>query len=78
MSKDAIQQLKKIRALVDEALASLDQDQGKKVVARKKRRSSAEAAEFRAFLKKERDRGVPVFDLANKYKVTMSYIYQIK
>jgi hypothetical protein len=78
MSKDTIQQLKKIRALVDEALAALNQGRGKKVVARKKRRSSAEASEFRAFLKKERDRGVPVSDLANKHKVTMSYIYQIK
>jgi len=44
----------------------------------KKRRSSAEAREFRAMLKKEREKGVPVEQLAKKHDVTMSYIYQIK
>ncbi len=78
MSNETIRKLEKIRALVDETLAALGQGQSTKTVRRKKRRSSAEAAEFRAFLKKERDNGVPVFDLAKKYKVTASYIYQIK
>jgi len=78
MSKGAIQKLEKICALIDETLASLAEGQPSKSVRRKKRRTSAEAAEFRAFLKKERDNGVPVFDLAKKYNVTASYIYQIK
>jgi hypothetical protein len=78
MSKETIQKLEKIRALVEETLEALGQSQASKSSRKKRRRSSAEAAEFRAFLKKERDNGVPVFDLAKKYKVTASYIYQIK
>ncbi len=73
-----IRDLQKIIELAQNAIGALG---GANAVAskhRKKRRSSEEAKEFRAMLKRERDRGVPVFELAKKHKVTMSYIYQIK
>lgn len=78
MSRKTVQKLEYIRSLIDQMLESLEQGQGSKRSHRVKRRTSAEAAEFREFLKKERDEGVPVAQLSRKQMVTASYIYQIK
>lgn len=75
-----IQDLRRIIELAQNIIESLggSKSAGSRTRVRKRRRTSEEAREFRAMLKKERDRGVPVYDLAKKHKVTMSYIYQIK
>ncbi len=76
MSPAEIRKLQQILKLTSELLKS--SEKSGKAAAFKKRRTSAEATEFRAMLKKERDKGVPVEQLAKKHNVTMSYIYQIK
>lgn len=73
-----IRDLQKIIELAQNAINALGGANTPSTKRRKKRRTSEEAKEFRAMLKRERDHGVPVFDLAKKHKVTMSYIYQIK
>jgi hypothetical protein len=73
-----IKKLHQINKLAEELIGSAGGNDRQKASRPKKRRSSAEAKEFRAFLKKERERGVPVETLAKKHKITMSYIYQIK
>jgi hypothetical protein len=75
-----IQELHKIIELAKNTIEALGGSGSKppRAKPRKKRRTSEEAKAFRAMLKMERDRGVPVYDLAKKHKVTMSYIYQIK
>lgn len=73
-----IRKLQQIIKLAEELIGSADGTDRQKASRPKKRRSSVEAKEFRAFLKKERERGVPVETLAKKHKITMSYIYQIK
>lgn len=78
MTRETLEKLEKIRSLVDQMLETLGQGQTSRKTRKPKRRTSAEAAEFRAFLKKERDKGVPVAQLSRKHKVTASYIYQIK
>ncbi|HEY8580689.1 MAG TPA: hypothetical protein VIL72_12430 [Beijerinckiaceae bacterium] len=42
------------------------------------RRTGDELAEFRRLLIEERDRGVPAADIARKYGVSRSYIYNLK
>jgi hypothetical protein len=78
MSIQDIRKLQQIIKLAEELIGSAGENSGQKALRPRKRRSSAEAKEFRAFLKKERERGVPVETLAKKHKITMSYIYQIK
>ena len=78
MSSQNIRKLQQIIKLAQELLAATGASDNKRAMRVKKRRTSAEAAEFRAMLKKEREKGVPVEQLAKKHKVTMSYIYQIK
>jgi hypothetical protein len=78
MATQDIRKLQQIIKLAGELLDAAGAGGKRKMVRPKKRRSSAEAAEFRAFLKKEREKGVPVEQLAKKHNVTMSYIYQIK
>jgi Mor family transcriptional regulator len=73
-----INDLRKIIELAESAIAALGGSKSGAPKRRKKRRTSEEATAFRAMLKAERDKGVPVYDLAKKHKVTMSYIYQIK
>lgn len=43
----------------------------------RRRRSGSDLVRFRRTLKAERKAGVPVADLARKYGVTASYIYQL-
>jgi hypothetical protein len=78
MSMQDIRKLQQIIKLAEELLAATGAGGKRKAARPKKRRSSAEATEFRAMLKKEREKGVPVEQLAKKHGVTMSYIYQIK
>jgi hypothetical protein len=78
MSTQDIRKLQQIIKLAEDLLAAAGAGGKRKAARPKKRRSSAEATEFRAFLKKEREKGVPVEQLAKKHGVTMSYIYQIK
>jgi Mor family transcriptional regulator len=73
-----INDLRKIIELAEGAIAALGGSRSGAPRRRKKRRTPEEAKVFRAMLKSERDRGVSVYDLAKKHKVTMSYIYQIK
>ena len=78
MSIQNIRKLQQIIKLAEELIGAAGEANRQKASRPKRRRSSAEAKEFRAFLKKERERGVPVETLAKKHKITMSYIYQIK
>jgi hypothetical protein len=78
MSTQDIRKLQQIVKLAEELLGAAGAGGKRKMVRPKKRRSSAEATEFRAMLKKEREKGIPVEQLAKKHNVTMSYIYQIK
>jgi len=78
MSTQDIHKLQQIIKLAEELIGAAGASGKKKAARPKKRRSSAEAAEFRAYLKKERDRGVAREKLAKKQNITMSYIYQIK
>lgn len=78
-----VKQIRDLHKIIELAQSTIESLEGSKSAdsrtkVRKRRRTSEEAREFRAMLKKERDRGVPVYDLAKKHKVTMSYIYQIK
>lgn len=43
----------------------------------RRRRTGSDLVRFRRTLKAERKAGVPVADLARKYGVTASYIYQL-
>jgi hypothetical protein len=44
---------------------------------KRKRRSGRELRAFRAMLKSERRRGVPVASLARKHGISAAYIYQL-
>jgi hypothetical protein len=78
MSMQDIRKLEQIIKLAEELLGATGAGGKRKAARPKKRRSSAEAKEFREYLKKEREKGVPVELLAKKHGITMSYIYQIK
>jgi hypothetical protein len=76
-------QKKEIRRLIELLSQLLEEPTGKKQVVKKGngkrvRRSGAELTSFLKKLKSERKAGVPVAELAKKYGVTPSYIYQIQ
>jgi hypothetical protein len=77
------QQKKELKRLVELLNQLLEEPTGKKQVAKngngkRLRRSGAELTSFRRKLKTDRKAGVPVAELAKKYGVTPSYIYQMR
>ncbi|MGJ0510530.1 MAG: hypothetical protein ACR652_26085 [Methylocystis sp.] len=75
-------ELKKIIKIASELLEQAEKGNGrgngaKRGATQRTRRSGAELASFRKQLKNDRKAGVPVAEIAKKYGVSVSYIYQL-
>jgi hypothetical protein len=79
LSTKQIKQLEKIIASATALLKEANKADSKsgKASAPRKRRAGKELVEFRKMLKSEKNKGVPVAELAKKHGISSAYIYQL-
>jgi hypothetical protein len=86
LSARDISTLKKVIATLEDIVAHADKNDGEKTKASSSnahsvkvrvRRTGKELAAFRKMLLTERNKGVPVSEIARKHAVSVAYVYQL-
>lgn len=79
LSAQQLRKLNRIIALAQQLIAEIEEAQRSgQHGSRRRRRTGNELMQFRRMLKDQRNKGVPVAELARKHGISSAYIYMLR